>query len=72
MCYLQKLNEFTYGRYDAAVEQVDHPVGEARVVFGMCYHNNGGPFFVQFGQELHHFGAVLGVQITGRLISEDQ
>ena len=65
---LQKLNEFVYGRHDTSVEQVDHPVGEARIVFGVCHHNNGGSFFVQFGQELHHFGSVFGVQVTGRLI----
>ena len=29
---LQKLNEFVYGRHDTSVEQVDHPVGEARIV----------------------------------------
>ena len=68
---LEKLNEFAYGRHDAAIEQVDHPVSEARVVFGVCHHDNGGSLFVQFGQELHHFGSVLGVQVTGRLIGED-
>ncbi len=68
---LQKLNEFVYGRHDTSVEQVDHPVGEARIVFGVCHHNNGGSFFVQFGQELHHFCSVLGVQVTGRLIGKD-
>ena len=68
---LQKLNEFVYGRHDTSVEQVDHPVGEARIVFGVCHHNNGGSFFVQFGQELHHFGSVFGVQVTGRLIGKD-
>ena len=68
---LQKLNEFVYGRHDTSVEQVDHPVGEARIVFGVCHHNNGSSFFVQFGQELHHFGSVFGVQVTGRLIGED-
>ena len=57
----KKLNEFAYRRYDATVEQVNHTVGKARVVFGVSYHNNSGSFFVQFGQKLHHFGAVLGV-----------
>ena len=38
----------------------------------MCYHNDGGSFLVQFGQQIHHFGSVLRVEVTGRFVGQNQ
>ena len=36
------------------------------------HHHDGCPLLVQLRQEPHHLDAVLGIQITGRLIGKDQ
>ena len=46
-------------------------MGETGIVLGVSHHDDRGPFPVQFGEQLHHFGSVLRVQVTGRLIGED-
>jgi hypothetical protein len=56
--------------YHRTVEQVDDPLsmpGEARI---MGDHADGCSFLVQLAQELHYSLAVLGVQIAGRLIGQ--
>ncbi len=39
---------------------------------GVGHHHDGGSLLVQFGQQLHHFVAVVGVQVTRRLVGQDQ
>lgn len=38
----------------------------------MGYHEDGGAFAVEFGEEFHYFFAVLGVEVTGGLVGEDE
>ena len=64
-------DKLVHRRDDASVEQIDDPVGETGIVLGVSHHDDRGPFPVQFGEQLHHFGSVLRVQVTGRLIGED-
>ena len=64
-------DKLVHRRDDASIEQIDDPVGETGIVLGVSHHDDRGPFPVQFGEQLHHFGSVLRVQVTGRLIGED-
>ena len=43
---------------------------KAGIVLGVSYHNHGSTFLIQFGEEVHHFLSVLGVEITRRLIGQ--
>ena len=58
--------------HDLTVEEVDDAVGVAGVALGVGYHDDGGAFLVEVGQKVHHFLAVLGVQVTRRLVGEDE
>ena len=42
------------------------------VFLRVSYHHNGSAFGVQFLQQIHHLLAVLGVEVTGRLIRKNQ
>ena len=46
-------------------------MGETGIVLGVGHHDDSGTFPVQLGKQLHHFRAVFRVQVTGRLIGED-
>src|SRR6267154_2373934 len=55
--------------YDAAVEEVDGALGEVGVALVVRDHANGGAIAMQVAQQFHHGFAVLGVQVSGRLVS---
>ena len=57
---------------DLAVEEVDGALGAGGVRLGVGHHHNGGAFLIQFFQQVHHLLAVLGIEVTGGLIGEDQ
>ena len=65
------LDELAHRRDDLPVEEVDDAVGKAGIVLRVRYHDYRRPFLVQLGEELHHFRAVLRVQVTGRLVGKD-
>ena len=55
---------------DAAVEQMDAAVGVARVARVVRHHADRRAFAVQLAQQLHHRFAVLRVEVSGRLVRE--
>lgn len=38
----------------------------------MRNHDDGGAFVVKFGKQMHHFGSILRIEITRRLIGKDK
>ena len=58
--------------YYLTVEEVDRALGAGSVLLGVGYHHDGGSLGIQFLQQVHDLLAVLGVEVTGRLIGEDQ
>ena len=54
------------------VEEVDDALGVAGVLDGVGYHEDGGAFAVELGEEFHYLFAVLGVEVTGGLVGEDE
>ena len=44
----------------------------AGIVFGVSDHDDRSPLFVQVGEQLHHFVAVGGVEVSGRFVRQDQ
>ena len=56
---------------DFAVEEVYDAVGIVGVALGVGYHDDGGAFFVELFEQVHHFHAVLGVEVTRRLVGKD-
>ena len=58
--------------HDFTVKEVDDAVGIAGVTLGVGHHDDGGAFLVEVGEQLHHLLAVLGIQVTSRLIGEDE
>ncbi len=57
---------------DPAVEEVDDAVGVARVALRVGDHHDGGALVVQLGEQIHHLLAVLGVEVAGGLVGEDE
>ena len=57
--------------YDFAVEEVYDAVGIVGVALGVGYHDDGGAFFVELFEQVHHFHAVLGVEVTRWLVGKD-
>jgi len=58
--------------HDPAVEEVDDAVGVAGVALGVGDHHDGGALLVELGEQVHHLLAVLGVEVTGGLVGEDE
>ena len=58
--------------YNLTVEKVDGALGAGGILLGVSHHYDGGAFGVQLFQQVHDLFTVLGIQITGRLIREDQ
>src|SRR5690349_24946337 len=57
---------------DAAVVETNLPwrvCGHRRVV--RDHQHGDAPLAIEFGQELHDFCAGLGIEVSGRLVSED-
>ena len=54
--------------HDAAVEQVNRAIGDAGVARIVRHHSDRRAFAMQLPQQVHHGFAVLGVQVTGRLV----
>src|SRR6267154_3598945 len=55
--------------YDAAVEEVNGALGEVGVALVVRDHANGGAIAMQVAQQFHHRFTVLGVQVSGGLVS---
>ena len=55
-------------RHHASVEQVHRAMGKGGIVLRVCHHDNSRAFLIQFGQEVHHLGAVLRIEVTCRLV----
>ena len=58
--------------HDLSVEEVDDAVGKACVVLRVSNHDDRCTLIVQLGQQLNHFETVFRVEITCRLVGEDQ
>ena len=54
------------------VEEVDGALSAGGVFLGVCHHDDGGAFGVEFLEELHDFLSVLGVEVAGGLVGEDE
>src|SRR5437588_3977292 len=55
---------------DAPVEEMNRAVGVARITRVVCDHADGRAALMQFAQQVHHCLAVFGVEVSGRLIRE--
>ena len=58
--------------HDVAVEEVDDAVGVARVALRVGDHHDGGALLVELGEQVHHLLAVLGVEVAGGFVGEDE
>ena len=65
------LDQYVF-RNGLTVQHADDAMAVAGVVFGVCYHDDGGALFVQIGEQLHYFITVGRVQVTSRFIGQDQ
>ena len=54
------------------VEEVDGALSAGGVFLGVCHHDDGGAFGVEFLEELHDLLSVLGVEVAGGLVGEDE
>lgn len=46
-------------------------MSETRVVLGVRHHYDRRSLLIQLGEQLHNLGTVLGIQVTGWLIGQD-
>ena len=54
------------------VEEVDGALGTGGVFLGVSHHDDGGAFGVEFLEELHDLPSVLGVEVAGGFVGEDE
>ena len=54
----------------APVKQMDRPIGIARITRIMRHHADGRAAAMQLAEQVHHLFAILRVQVTSRLVSE--
>ena len=54
------------------VEQMDDAVGIPCIMLRMGHHDDGRPLAVQFAEQAHHLLAVLGIQVSRRLVGQNQ
>ena len=54
------------------VEEVDGALSAGGVFLRVCHHDDGGAFGVEFLEELHDLPSVLGVEVAGGLVGEDE
>ena len=55
-----------------AIEEVDDALGVTGISLRVGDHHDGSALLVQLCQELHHFETILGVEVTSRLVGEDE
>ncbi len=55
-----------------SVEEMDDAVGHLGVVGVVGHHDDGGAVLVEFGEQSHHLGPVLRVEVTRGLVGEDE
>ena len=58
--------------HDLTIEEVDDAVGKTRVALRVGHHDNGGAFFVEVGEQVHHLAAIFRVEVARRLVGEDE
>ena len=54
------------------IEQIDDALGVTCIALRVCYHQDGGAFLVQLGEQLHHLQTILGVEVTRGLVGKNQ
>ena len=70
-CSVFLLLQICLGHY-LPVEQVDDTVGKAGIVLRVRHHDDGSTLLVQLLQQVHHFLAVLRIEVTGRFVGQNQ
>ena len=58
--------------HDLAVKEVYNPLGHCCIFLGVGNHNDGGSLLVELGKQVHYLLAVLGIQVSGRLVRQNQ
>ena len=58
--------------YYTSVEEVDDAVGVTGITLRVGDHHDGGALLVQLGEQIHHLLAILGVEVAGGLVGEDE
>ena len=66
------LNDSPAVVHHLSVEQVDNSVRHHSVVLRVGHHHDGGAFGVELREQFHHGESALRVEITCRLVGEDE
>jgi len=53
-----------------SVEEVDGPLGHSGVLLGVCDHHDGSALPVEFAEQFHDLLAILGIEVTRRLVDK--
>ena len=58
--------------HNLSIKQADGAMGYLGIMLIMRYHDDGGTLMVQLGKQMHHLGTILGIEVTRRLIGQDE
>ena len=47
-------------------------MGYLGIMLVMRHHDDGGSLVVKLSKQMHHFGTILGIKVTRRLIGKDE
>ena len=57
---------------DLTVKKIDGTLSHSRILLRVGHHHDCRTLLVELAQKIHHLLSVLRVEITGRLVGEDQ
>ena len=55
-----------------SVKEMYDAMGQLGIVGIVGDHDDGGSVLVEFREQLHHLGTILGIEVTRRLIGKDE
>ena len=57
---------------DLSVEKIEDSVSVDSIVLRVCHHDDSRSFGIQLTEQFHYFETVLGVEVAGRLVGQNQ
>ena len=58
--------------HNLSIKQADGAMGYLGIMLIMRHHDDGGALMVKLSKQMHHFGTILGIEVTRRLIGKDE
>ena len=68
----RSLKQIALRLHNLSIKQADGAMGYLGILLIMRYHYDGGTLVGQLGKQMHYLGSILGIEVTRRLIGQDE